>query len=124
MAYRLFHFQHYCYEPTSVDKQNMYNGMVRNAKDPNMRPEQQRPELSPHYSEAKKRNTDRITFCPVCSDASCSCNKQVIQLWATTLEMIGILSNVEGGKIVLSMHHFFTVDEMVYFLKTFTKELV
>ena len=102
----------------------MYNGMKKNAKDPNMRPEQQRPELSPHYNEAKRRNTDRITFCPTCSDASCSCNKQVIQLWAATMEMIGILGNIEGGKIVLSMHHFFTVAEMVYFLKTFTQEMI
>ena len=115
-------FQHYCYEPTNVDKQNMYHGMTRHAKDPNMRPEEQRPELSPHYEEAKRRNTERITFCPVCSDASCGCNKQIIQLWATTLELICNMANVEGGKIVLSMHHFFTCGEMVYFLQNFTKE--
>ena len=53
----------------------------------------------------------------------CSCNKQIIQLWATTIEVISRLRLVESGPVILSMHHFFTTDEMEYFLKTFTKEI-
>ena len=101
----------------------MCDGIRRSSRDPYLRPEKQRPELSPHYETTKRQNTARISFCAVCSDMDCSCNKQMIQLWATTIEVISRLRLVESGPIVFSMHHFFTTDEMEYFLKTFTKEM-
>ena len=100
----------------------MREGILRTAKDPNLRPETQRPELSPHYEATKRQNTARISFCASCSEMSCSCNKQIVQLWATMIEIISRLRLVEGGPIKLSMHHFFTCEEMEYFLKTFTQE--
>ena len=102
----------------------MSEGIRRSSRDRNLRPEMQRPELSPHYDATKRQNTARISFCAVCSELYCSCNKQIIQLWATTIEVISRLRLIEGGPIVLSMHHFFTTREMEYFLKTFTKERI
>lgn len=102
----------------------MSEGIRRSAKDPSTRPESQRPELSPHYDTTKKRHVARISFCAVCSEVECSCNKQIIQLWATMIEIISRLRRIEGGPIMLSMHHFFTCEEMEYFLKTFTQDWI
>lgn len=99
----------------------MYDGITRISRDYQLRPEKQRPELSPHYEETKKQLGDRISFCFLCSDPSCSCNKQVIQLWATTCEVISKLKALEEGPIRLSLHHFFTEREIEYFLITFTE---
>ena len=96
--------------------------MARATEETGLRPEEQRPELSPHYEDTKNQFKNGITFCSKCSVPSCSCNKQIIQLWMTTLEVILKLSKIKEGPIRLSMHHFFTPEEMVYFLDTFTKE--
>ena len=98
--------------------------MTRAAEESGLRPEEQRPELSPHYEETKNNFRNGITFCSVCSVPTCSCNKQIIQLWMTTLEVIYKLSRVREGQVRLSMHHFFTPEEMVYFLDTFTQDRI
>lgn len=99
----------------------MREGIAR-SRDPRMQPEKQRPELSPHYDDTKRQLDNGISFCFLCSDPTCSCNKQIIQLWATTCEVIGKLRSLEEGPIKLSIFHFFTNREVEYFLTAFTEE--
>ena len=113
--------QCYCYNPTDKQKREMQNMTVW-ARDPSMRPQDNRPELSPHYQQTKDCFNAGINFCEICGDGACSCNKYIVHMYATTCEMISKLSHIEDGPINLSMHHFFNYREMIFFLETFTQE--
>ena len=98
------------------------HGMTVWARDPTMRPQDNRPELSPHYQQSKDNFNNGINFCDICGDGACSCNKYIVHMYASTCELISKLSHTNEGPINLSMHHFFNYREMIFFLDRFTQD--
>ena len=108
--------------PSERNKQDMAGG-IRNTH-PGYILEHERPELNPHYETSKRKFKATITFCAVCSNGLCACNRYIVHVFVTCAEMIHkFVHNLEFGKrIYLSMHHFFTKQEIEYFLDKFTKD--
>ena len=111
----------YCYTPSERNKEDMAWG-IKNTH-PDYVLEHERPELNPHYENTKRKFKTTITFCAMCSSGLCACNRYIVHIFATCAEMIQKLNrNLEYGKrIYLTMHHFFSKQEIEYFLDKFTK---
>ena len=63
------------------------------------------------------------SFCSICSDASCTLNKAMCIIVATTAELIEKTSKMgENKNVKLSMLDFFTKDEIEHFLQNFTTQ--
>ena len=113
----------YCYLPSDSHKRDMLNGIRKGLKDFNDEPENERPELSPHYMNTRNNFRRAITFCAVCSNGECPCNRYIVHTFVATCELVSRMDSLEDGKrINLSVHHFYTPKEIVYFLDKFTKE--
>ena len=112
------------YNPSQRNKEDMYFGIRDRCIQEGINPAEERPELSPHYDaskiEIKKRGG--ITFCAVCKNGDCACNRYIVHGMLAACRLISCCDKLGvGKKIVLSMHHFYRYDELVYFLKHFTK---
>ena len=87
-------------------------------------PELERPELSPHYDEAKNAFKGRTTWCSVCKGFECQMNEVECKKFGATLELLEFLHDLPASQRPnFTMHDFFTKEEIEYFLQNFTTQL-
>ena len=112
------------YSPTYQNKEDMYNGILDLCVREEVKPAEERPELSPHYDAAKNsfKRWNSITFCSSCDDGKCACNRYIVHMVITACKMIARFDKLGvGRKIILTLHHFYRQDELEHFLKKFTE---